>query len=239
MQSLKKKIWPSTGKLMGLSRLLALKKRLKSGSPSFAIYRHIDQITLDKFLICLCEGDQQVLIISGHPSKEELKAAWDVLYNEYCEHSGGSDYRYMLGLVKEITLISHRKTRIDLIVQVLSRFYSEELIAELRYMGYAFKFPKEDRKQFITDLNSVVKRSKTLSILLENKRRELEAYEKKGGKKPTRDYFDELIIELSKWMGFQIKESEIAVKRFVTILRRFNEQQKQMAIQMQKSWQKA
>src|ERR1035437_10870844 len=63
---------------------------------SFRLIDDCSKLMLDKFQDCLFENDLSVLIISGSPTQEDLQAAWDKIYVQYCQLSQDSSYNEVL-----------------------------------------------------------------------------------------------------------------------------------------------
>lgn len=67
------------------------------------LYEQCNELTMRRFIDCLCYNKLESLIKSGHPGKQHLNAAWNALLQEYLDCSSESDSRYLYTLENDIS----------------------------------------------------------------------------------------------------------------------------------------
>jgi hypothetical protein len=179
---------------------------------------------LDKFQDCLFENDLSVLIISGSPTQEDLQAAWDKIYVQYCQLSQDSSYNEVFETIKEINDLRAKIYLIDGIIVYLQLSYSKELIDILNVFALRCTIKQEDTGAVLADkLNTVLGRAKKWNLKLKQKQGDLEKLRTKSTGKLDRNYFDDQLFEISKFNGYHIKASDITVSQFCRSLNKIVE----------------
>ena len=109
--------------------------------------------------------------------------------------------------------MSARLCAVNNAVQALSVCYNEELVAQLRELGYNLKFDQCDPESFFTDLETVLKKSKTLAMNLQianDKIEKLETDAEKDQEGNEDSFFEELAV-IKKFSGdFSLKETTVS-----------------------------
>lgn len=140
--------------------------------------------------------------------------AWNELFTEYCDLSGSNEMNEVLQVTKKIGVIQSKLTAISLSVVVLSHRDSEIAKGNLRNLGFNFDFDK----YLVNDLQRVIAASKGYHIELKSLQKRYEALTAKSGKsKITETYFKRILVDLSKFMGFQLKATTTTVEEFLMI----------------------
>jgi hypothetical protein len=225
-EQLKKKgRWPFAGKKGKDSLSLKPQQHSASDTGSLRLYRDCSKLTLDRFLDCLFDDDLGVLIIAGNPTKDELHEAWNKIYLEYCTLMQDKTYNELFEKSKEIITLQAKISLVNGIVQHLCLSYSEELVKMLDRIGLRSKIlPEDDGEVLEKKLASVVSRGKKWITQLDIQQGELQKLRKKNENgKGGREYFDDTMSILSKFMGYHVRESEISVSRFCRDVNRMNE----------------
>jgi hypothetical protein len=92
-------------------------------------------------------------------------------------------------------------------------------------MGFNGSF---DDASMVDDLKSVISTVKSFEIDLQRKTLEYEKIVNEGGKsKISGSYFDNLLVDLSRFMGYRLKKNELTVNEFMVIK---NKYQKEMEL---------
>ncbi len=187
----------------------------------------ITDLTLDKFIDCMCDGNLSVLVLDhAEHSAVDLYKAWENIYTEYVEAMKDKEQKYLLRLTKEINLLQYRITAINIIIQVMDVEYQifkrhdKKMIEELkRYMPVKGQFNPEDAASFTRDLELIVANSKRLMIEYETKKIEYDKLVPMNSKvRVDKKHFDDIITQLSKHMKSIINPKEITVSLFVSIM---------------------
>jgi hypothetical protein len=180
---------------------------------------------MDRFLDCLFDDDLSVLIISGSPTKDDLHDAWNRIYLEYCSLMQDKTYNELFEKSKEIISLQAKISLVNGIVRHLCLAYTEELVKMLDGLGLRSKIlPEDDGDVLEKKLASVISRAKKWVTQLDIQQGELQKLRQKNENgKGGREYFDDTLSILSKFMGYHVKESEITVSRFCRDVNRMNE----------------
>jgi hypothetical protein len=171
-------------------------------------------IKMNQFIYCLLTGDYKAV---GGPDQ------WEELYTEFIslrEHKSAS---YVLGLLKEII---HLKAKVFIIiecVQVLSKRYSQEVIAELKQTGVRGKFNLLDPVGYNQDLSGALTYSKRYTLQYQAKEKEIESYQNKySGEVQSRKDFEVWAITLGKFMGYRVDLDQITAAEYCHMLNAYD-----------------
>lgn len=193
--------------------------------PSGKWYHHITELPLHNFIECTVNGNYHALVISGHPTEHELLLAWSNIQQEYADAMGDHEHRLYITLYKEVTLLKVTLQTIHYLIEILQEVFFEPYTALLNnLLRTDFKFDHTDKHKYHEILRRCFNRSKGIKIDLELKLAQFQAIEKKNretGKKPTREYFQSVLITISDHAKYQLQDS-ITVYEFCDRIRRFN-----------------
>jgi hypothetical protein len=159
------------------------------------------------------------MLIDGEASKEELEQAWAKIYDEYLDltsKDGGNDFLF---LFNEYEALFYKHTVIEKCVEILRWWHDERLVDILKKAGYNFPFNHNDTERYLKDLDRVLARSKKLLLDMEVRRGQLDAIQKaNAGVKIDRNYFDTVLVALSKFSQYHIDEEKTTVGRYINLL---------------------
>lgn len=186
-------------------------------------YTSINELPLSKFKEVEIKKNYYALVIEGSPDLDSLKSAWLDIVDEYNERMQDSASRIHINLLKEVELLGIKLQKIEVCLQVLDieiRFpyvpkqqKFKDKLNEMVESKFAFNHSKPD--EFNAELKRARNRSKSILINYELKSNNLNALNDKNGqiKKPTMEYYDSILNELSLFAKYEIQES-ITVSRF-------------------------
>lgn len=193
-----------------------LRQRHTQGVPS-NIYRHISECPLDAFIDCSVDKKYKSLIKYGTAKRWHLESAWANIYAEFADQSGGSSYKSLITLAKQIGYEEMKLLAISLAVRVLLHRPDEACIKLLRGYGYRYAFDITDDLQYIKDIDSITKKLGGLQLSIEQKRKEMEQKQASvSDKVMTREMFNDMLTEIGKHLGFRLNAREITVAEFVS-----------------------
>ena len=179
-------------------------------------------LKLDKFIICLCDEKYDSLILSKC-TKEEVKQAWDKIYDEYISIVKDKQMSYLMILHKEIALLELKINCVNICVSILSIKKDEEIINTIRkFVPVYGKLDIENLEQYEKDLNAIVNYTKQFIIEKDAKILEFDELNKGGSGKINRDYFDKLIVQISKYVKYHISKYDISVSEFANLQADYN-----------------
>jgi hypothetical protein len=166
-----------------------------------------NEVTLDEFIDCLLNENYRRLIKSQtiESTPEEVaetdrmaQEAWGLLYSEYAVLSDNKQHVYYFNLYKAIY-----STRLKLLV-AQAVLGSPEFVEKLVQFGYK------------GDISQIISKVKQDTIALQTKEKELK---KQVDKQPetalNESYFDDWIISVGKYLGYQIRRKEMSLTEFL------------------------
>lgn len=174
---------------------------------------------LSVFIRCLCDNDLSAMLIDGEAAGDVLSEAWQNIYNEYLDLTAKNGNNEVLTLLQEFDSFFYKHAVIENTVTILRLYYEQDLINILKGYGYHFQFNPEDPEKYHKDLDSVMQRSKRMILEMEIRRKQIESLQKANlGAVINRQYFDEILVTLSKFSGYHVNEDLVTVSRYCAIL---------------------
>lgn len=203
------RIWP-----MMLRRPLAL--------PPSNLYRTLSQLPMDNFLACLCDEDYQSIIITGTASPDELTEVWYYLLYEYYDLKGDVVLSEEYQLSKQITRIQNHLFLLQQCIDFLYGRYSESIAKSLNKLGYSFRPKSKWPPDYQQDLRDIDAMSRSKYIQLKQaiiQRDDLRAKNKKN--RPTRDYFEQLIIQIEELQRCTYDLEKLSAAKFILLEKKY------------------
>lgn len=227
----KNKRSPSTGKDTNSGTALPMSPLNKDTLlPKY--YLSINQLPLSRFIDIVVDNNFYALVISGKPTDEQLFQAWDIIRMEYADAIKDHETRLLVSMEKELNRLKITHQQILQAIQVLRDYYTPEFKDILNdLLKTSFKLDVRFKEDYDKDLKRAYNRSKGLLIEINLKQLAYDGMLTKyqgENKKPTREYFQGILITLSDFVQYQLQDS-ITVFEFCDRIRRlnqFNEQQK-------------
>jgi hypothetical protein len=196
-------------------------------SPSVKLFSTLD-LPLDKFIRCLCDGALAALIIEGSPSDLELRAAWEAIFERFLDAMKDSDGLYMMRLNAKINTLEFNYKFIHLCLERLrvgySRFAADCLRKLIRVDG---ELNPEDQDRYFRALQTVQNRAQRLQVEIGDKKAEKALLEKTttgSTVQLTREHFDNLIGQVSRYMKFYIDRRIVSIGEFVSFYMQMREE---------------
>lgn len=195
-------------------------------------YSSCEDLPLNLYIRCQVDNDLTALVIEGNPEEAELLDAWGKITEEYYERADEALDTHSVGLYMEVQSLTIKIEVIQESISVLKKYYCPELIDILKGHGFEIK-GDETSEEYISRLEKVSKRSKSLLLTLQDKFSQLERLKKskKEGDKITRKYYGKLLAYLSKFVEYRIDKNVTTVNEFADILNMYivsSEQIKEM-----------
>ena len=228
-----------------LKKISSFKK--KPFNPKEQIIHSISELTLDKFIICICEGNLLVLVkdwfnVTKEKAYHDIIDAWDNIYSEYVTAMKDKEQKYLIRLTKEINLLQLKISTITAIVNVMEveyqmfNKYDEKLVEELKkYMVITGKFDIRNAQQFTHDLATVVANLNRMLTEYETKKIEYDKLVPKNSKtKVDKRYFDDILTQLSKHMKTIVDPKNTTVGFFVSMMNDMRAEIARIELEMRK-----
>lgn len=191
---------------------------------------------MSKFIKAAVYLDLSQLVISGHPSSEELSLAWATIYQEFIDGMQDKRSQFRVRLVNEIDKLSYDYRVIQLCVQRLSIGPCDWAIEQLRRrVRVAGEFNPEDQAHYFHQLLIVMNHSLSLKHRLTERQAELKIiYNREGaGAALTIQHFDSLIATVSLFAKFQINRQKTTVSEFMELYKEMKRQEAAVREQLQ------
>lgn len=165
-----------------------------------------------QWMDCMCESD--------YSSLNNDIDLWLDLVSEYQELRGDSvDAVELLRLSKEIRRLNNHLFLFEKCIDVLKVRYSESIAESLNKLGYSFspesKVPAEYEKQ----LKQCISKSKKKYVELQQAMKQLDAIPATD-KKPTREYYEETLINIEQYQRTSYSMDALTVYKFVLLEKR-------------------
>lgn len=194
-------------------------------------YRDIHRLPLDRFINITCEGNLEDLVISGTPTPEELKAAWGLIVEEYnlAITDGSPQGGRIAELYKSIATNAAKLHTVQTLVPVMYEYFTPQFAKRVnKALGTSLRFDPLKRDEFEKTLQRCLERAKGFKVKIsfdEAKLKTLlaESDKKATAEKPTRKYFASLLVNLSDYAGYLIRESDITTGQFVERVKRYTD----------------
>lgn len=149
--------------------------------------------------------------------------------NEYMSMRENKNSQYVLDLMKEIAQLSSTLFIVGQCLIILEVKYNRELVNELKQLGCTGRFDWSNKDQYYGDLKAAASRSKRMISQRNRLQEELDEFHRKHGAGDiTPDYFDEWAVELSKFMGYNVRLDQTTVSVWVKMLNKFDAYQEIM-----------
>lgn len=181
---------------------------------SLNILHTIDTCTLDIYIDAVCNNKLSRLIVSGNPTEEELIRAKIAISGEFAVLSENQEAISHLSTMSQMYKASLELTVLRLAFKLIKAGEIETAAEELKKIGVK-----------TTDLNRIRTQveKKHLRLLELNRANS----KKEDSKKITSKYFSDLLMRVSKYMGFQVTRNVLLVD-MASYIKGMNEQIKQM-----------
>jgi len=180
---------------------------------------------LSVYIDVVCDDNLNALVIEGNPTNELLEDTKLKLMSEFSEMSNQAEMKMQIDRMRNLYLYEIQIRGFELALALISRKMYPEAIEFLNQNGLKCKAP-ETEEEF-------EKLTKAIQIKIMNrisKYKEAKAacdlYQKKG-EKPTRKYFNKLLVMLSvcEIIKFQLDTKKMTVAEFAEYLNLYNEYQ--------------
>lgn len=183
---------------------------------------------MENFIQCLCAENYRALIIEGSATDRQLQEAWIVILAEYYELRGDtSEGMEVWQLSRDVMRLQNHLFLLEQCVEFLKVKWSDSIADSVNKLGYLFR--PASKEDYIEDLNRVVNKSKTKYIQLQQHIKQLEQHVKKiGDKKPTRDYFDNMLINIEEMQKVSYSMDSLPVQKFVLLEKKYWKQIEQL-----------
>lgn len=195
-----------------------------------SLYSRCNELTLERFMRCICDGDIRAL--RKHPlvSKSILYRTWARVGDEYAKLSGDTGYESNFVLYKDMARESGKLELVKSCLRILHVRYSETCVSCLPGLGYTYKFDENDPVGYRRDLDLAGKKARMISVeLAESRGRYNKILSKQGSQRSTKEDFSRVLAILSKYMGYRVDPRVITVEEYVMMQKQYEKKTKNMS----------
>lgn len=177
---------------------------------------------MGRFLTALCDNNLQALVISGPATPDELRETWHALLNEYFELKSDIFNSEEFQLSKDITRLQNHLFLLQKCIDFLYERYSASVEQSLNKLGYTFRPATHEPEDYRPLLDTIVARSKTKYVQVKQliARRE-KVRENTKDILPTREYFEQVIINVESVQKTTYDLETITVSKFVQLEKKY------------------
>lgn len=181
--------------------------------PSPKLSASIYTVKLSEFIDALIDNDRTVM------TAEEFEK----VYNQYCDELITEKDRYRLRLILEIKNFQYKTQYVQAAITYLKHDYNQTIAKGLMTIGATETMMPTDPDKIEGWFKRLIGRLKKWSALMQAKQEELLSAKPKEEKEAqvTRSHFDEMLIELSSMLKFQIDDAKITVSRYIVAVKRY------------------
>lgn len=182
------------------------------------LYRGCSVLPMENFLQCLCENNLQALVVEGSATEKELTEAWVIILAEYYELRGETSEQWQLS--RDVLRLQNHLFLLDQCVEFLKIRWSDSIAESIRSLGYPFN--PVDHTNYGTELNRVINKAKTKFIVLQQLIKQLADQVKKfDDKKPSRDYFDQMLIHIEEMQKVSYSMESLTVQKYIQLEKKY------------------
>jgi hypothetical protein len=173
-------------------------------------------------LDCLFDKDLSGLIISGEPSEEELKKAWNKIYTEYVGMMSDGTYNEVLDKILDINEISAKIFFVEKACEFLISEFDLEINRILNEYGLQTQMTEKDSLQErVNKIKMIKARAKTWIVRQQVLEKEFEEIQTTRTKTTEvgRYYFEDALDAISRVRKYPILVNQISVIQFCRALK--------------------
>lgn len=191
-------------------------------------YTKCDTLPLDRYIVCIVDKDLSALInapdtvLQGETPKDytlELKKVWLAIQAEYLSLSQSTMDVDMITTSLEIDAIGVKIELLGHVLELSQQYFSPLFVEIFKSYGVYVELDPSDQIQYLKNLNRISSKSKIFIVQYNDKLAQLKKMQSgKPDTKIDRMYFNTSISVLSKFMGYEIKESDTTVSKYISIM---------------------
>ncbi len=158
----------------------------------------LEQLSLQKFITCMVQGDLSVLRVSGFPSQQELFYAWIVLLSSYYTLTKSKEQLKYIKLAARMEALNLKIQVVKGICEVLRLWYDEKLVKVLQKWGYRLKYSPDN---LLPDIDQTIREISSDEFQLLKMRTDHENEQKskkRKGEAPNKEYFMKILYAIEK-----------------------------------------
>lgn len=185
---------------------------LPAASPLSKLSANIYNTKLSDFIDAVIDGDRTVLDDDNYQQVLE----------QYNDELITPKDRYKLGLILEIKNYQYKTTYVKAALTYLQHDVNEQIIKGLMTIGATETPMPADPAKMDAWFKRLTGRLKKWAGLVQAREEELKSFKSDDKDQAlTRASFDEMIIELSSMLKYQVNEKDISVNKYIVMIKRY------------------
>lgn len=199
-----------------------------------ALYHTCSQCPLEIFIRVLVDNNLNALVISGAPRIEDIAEAWACIYAEYIDLNQDNEAIYLMGLQKDIILLKQTILEVENAIYFLSIMYDKRLVQILIDNDFDCVLDPSNQNKYQQTLKIIENRLCSVRLQMDIKQTEYEEYLKgRASETITADYFNKMLVRISKYMGYHVRASMLTVLEFVNMVKDYLDSRKENKPQLE------
>src|ERR1044072_1332294 len=201
------------------------------------LYLSCNDLTVDRFLACLCKKDYRKLVISGEPTEEQLTTAWLTIVTEYNELKNiDISESKNWAASKELVRLHNHLYLLQQCIDFLTHRYSHSIASSFRRLGYRLKITSDNPQpaDYMEQLFIAAETAKTKYIEIQQYNKQLKDFVKENEEAiPRYEVFEKTLTLIEEMQHTVYDFSTLTVSKFVQLENKYREMVTQLELKAQ------
>ena len=191
--------------------------------PHPKILTKCSELTMDKFIKCICDNDLSQLITEGAAEAEQLAQAWTTLFLEYCDLAEAHEARYKIILEGKIFLYTRKNDICQSWITLITYRPSTEITKALQ-MFYDYNLDPADEKQYKKDIAQINSELRAERFDIKVKQAEFDNIKQNSTTSDVvdRKYFTTVFTRINNYCKREAVNMQTTVEMYCAALRDFS-----------------
>lgn len=216
---------------------VGLKEVESEDQSNISLFDDVNTCPLSIYIEVTCDDSKlKNLIIKGSPTQEQLEEARFKLVSDFCELSNNGESQVIYESINNFYYQRNLIIGYELCLKLILAGKFDKAIEYLNDNGLTCSIPQEEEEyqKLIRTIQMKLKNRMVKYKEAQNRYKTLSSG--KGEKKPTRKYYNKLIVMLStcEVIKIQLRPKDMTVSEFAEYLNMFNEYQNHLKIRNNK-----
>lgn len=188
---------------------------------SYRIYDKCEVCPLSVYIDAVCNENLQGLVIDGKPSEDVLLLAKSALTIEFSELSGNSEAAIVTNLLKQMYVYLSQIQGLKICLNLIQGDRFDDVVEYLNSHNIKVLKPtnEDEKTKLVKQIEGQIK-GKSIQFDQIKKRYDKINVNASSGK-PRAEYYTELLITLSKYVGYHLKKEKLTLSEFALYLKDF------------------
>lgn len=183
-------------------------------------YESIQELPLNIFIEIMNTSNYLLLKKSGKGKKEKAFFLWSKIIQEYNSLTENEGQKHIVQLLQFVALMELKIRTVNYCLSSLKMNFNQDLADFANFFGIRTKITRLNKYEGIKKAETELKR---MISAVEDKKRELERIEEKNSNKTSKNSFESILLDLSKFQGYSINSKQMTVFEFCLLLNKYKE----------------